>query len=418
MEFSSKQRTAMTWWTPRSPWRERDVLICDGAVRSGKTLCIGLGFFLWASTFRGRRFALCGKTVGSVRRNVLAEVTPWLEKLGLHLSKKSGESAYTVRCGGRENTFYLFGGQNEASASLIQGMTLTGVLLDEAVLMPRSFVEQACARCSAEGARIWMSCNPQGPEHWLYREWILQAENKNCLYLHFTMEDNPSLSASVRRKYRRRYTGTFYRRFILGEWVGAEGRVYDFFDPSQAPPVPAGPFDEWYISCDYGTVNPASFGLWGRIGTVWYRVEEFYHDSRQTGVQMTDQEYADALRRLAAGRPIRAVVADPSAASFLELLRREGWRVIRGKNDVLSGIRVTADLLKTGRLVICAPCADCLREFSLYVWDGSDRVKKEHDHAMDDMRYFAATVVDAPKTSFAALAIRRGEDRDHCEGNV
>lgn len=135
-----------------------------------------------------------------------------------------------VRFAKRENEFYLFGGKDEGSAALIQGMTLAGVFLDEVVLMPRSFVEQACARCSVEGSRLWFSCNPEGPQHWFYQEWILQAEKRNCLHLQFTMQDNPSLSKTVRRRYERLYTGVFYRRFILGQWCQAEGRVYDFFD--------------------------------------------------------------------------------------------------------------------------------------------------------------------------------------------
>ena len=215
--------------------------------------------------------------------------------------------------------------------------------------MPRSFVEQACARCSVTGSRLWFNCNPEGPYHWFYTEWIGHAAERNCLYLHFTMEDNPALSPDIRSRYARLYSGVFYRRFVLGQWVAAEGRVYDFFDAAKAPPPPEGPFNQWYISCDYGTVNPASFGLWGRKDAVWYRVKEFYFDSRREQRQMTDAEYERALRELAGGRPIAAVIVDPSAASFLETLRRNGWNVRRADNDVLSGIRRTSDLLKCGQ---------------------------------------------------------------------
>ena len=163
--FSPKQREVLTWWRTGT----EDALICDGAVRSGKTLCMGLSFFLWAMTrFRGARFALCGKTIQGVRRNLVREVTPLLKELGFQCRERLSEHVLTVRTGDRENLFYLFGGQDERSAALIQGVTLAGVLLDEAVLMPRSFVEQACARCSAEGAKLWFSCNPEGPEHWFY----------------------------------------------------------------------------------------------------------------------------------------------------------------------------------------------------------------------------------------------------------
>lgn len=317
----------------------------------------------------------------------------------------------TVRFAGHENRFFIFGGHDERAAALIQGITFAGILLDEVVLMPRSFVEQACARCSVAGSRLWFNCNPEGPQHWFYKEWVKGARRKNCLHLHFTMEDNPSLTPQIRQRYRRLYSGVFYRRFVLGQWTAAEGRVYDFFDASKAPPVPEGPWERWYISCDYGTVNPASFGLWGSMGGVWYRTEEFYFDSRREGRQMTDAEYAAALRRLAGGRRIEAVIVDPSAASFLETLRRDGWNVRKADNDVLSGIRRTADALKSGKIVICDRCTDCLRETELYVWDrkaGGDQVKKEHDHAMDDMRYFVTGVLEAGGGGFAARAVTRG----------
>ncbi len=408
--FSEKQLRAMTWWMPKSRDHGFDALVCDGAVRSGKTLAMGLGFFLWAmSCFTGRRFALCGKTRGGVRRNVVQELLPWLRRLGMTVSENRTAQVLRVRFAKRENEFYLFGGKDEGSAALIQGMTLAGVFLDEVVLMPRSFVEQACARCSVEGSRLWFSCNPEGPQHWFYQEWILQAEKRNCLHLQFTMQDNPSLSKTVRRRYERLYTGVFYRRFILGQWCQAEGRVYDFFDTALVRPAPAGGYKQWVISCDYGTVNPASFGLWGRQNGVWYRTDEFYFDSRREGRQMTDAEYAGKLRQLAGGRTIREVIVDPSAASFIEVLRREGWKVRKADNDVLSGIRRTADALRAGRIVICDRCTDCLREMELYVWDlaaGGDRVVKKNDHAMDDMRYFVTGVLGSG-TAFAVWAPER-----------
>ena len=409
LRLSPKQKRAMFFWKKGSGDAERDGIICDGAIRSGKTLCLSLGFFLWAMTlFQGSRFALCGKTVGAVRRNVLAEVLPKLAMLGMEIRDRRGENRLTVRFLGRENDFFLFGGGNEASQDLIQGMTLAGVLLDEAALMPKSFVEQACARCSVPGAKLFLNCNPASPRHWLYEEWICRAQERNLLHLHFTMEDNPALSKEVRRRYENMYEGAFYRRYILGHWVMAEGRVYDFFDTAAAPPAPEGPFAAWYLSCDYGTVNPTSFGLWGLKDGVYYRVKEFYYDSRAEGRQLTDEEYADRLEALAGDREIQCVVADPSAASFLAVLRRRGFTVRKGKNDVLSGIRITADLLKSGKMVICQECTDCLREMDLYIWDRGDRVKKENDHAMDDMRYFAATVVrPGTEGGFVARALDR-----------
>lgn len=226
---------------------------------------------------------------------------------------------------------------------------------------------------------MWFSCNPEHPEHWFYKEWILKAEERRALYLHFTMEDNPALTPQVRERYARSFSGAFYRRFVLGEWVAAQGRVYDFFDESWARPVPVGGMERWCISCDYGTVNPTSLGLWGLRGGVWYRVAESYYDARAEGRQRTDGEHADALERLAGGRPIWKVVADRRRPALSRTLRRRGWRVEKADNDVLAGIRTTAELLRRGRLVICQGCADALREFTLYCWDekaGGDRVKK------------------------------------------
>ena len=409
LRFSPKQRRVLTWWMPGSPDVEKEAILCDGAVRSGKTLAMGLGFFLWAQTcFDGQRFGICGKTIASVRRNVLAEILPRLTLLGAVWKEKRSENLVTVRFLGRENRFYLFGGRDESSAGYIQGITFAGVLLDEAALMPRSFVEQACARCSVPGSRLWFNCNPAGLGHWLYRSWVLEAEKRNCLRLTFTMADNPGLTEKIRARYERLYTGVFYRRYILGEWVQAEGRVYDFFTEEMVGKVPEH-CDKWYISCDYGTVNPTSMGLWGRSGGIWYRVKEFYFDSRRERRQMTDEEYAASLENLAGGREIAAVIVDPSAASFMEVLRRRGHRVQKAKNEVLSGIRLTADALKTGKIVICEGCADCLRELDCYAWDGSrEQVKKENDHAMDDMRYFVSTVLGAQSAGFAVCSVPRG----------
>ena len=408
--FSPKQKIVMNWWMPDSPYCDKEAIVCDGAVRSGKTLAMGLSFFLWAMCcFDGQKFGVCGKTISSLRRNVLSEILPRLAALGASCREKRTENLIILSLWGRENSFYIFGGRDESSASLIQGITFAGVLLDEAALMPCSFVEQACARCSVAGSRLWFNCNPEGPEHWFYKTWILEADKRNCLRLKFTMEDNPSLTEGIRERYRRLYTGVFYQRYVLGQWVQAEGRVYDFFSADMLGKAPEN-CEKWYISCDYGTVNPTSMGLWGRKSGAWYRVKEFYFDSRREKHQMTDEEYAAALKELAGGNPIQAVIVDPSAASFMEVLRRKGWRVKKAKNDVLSGIRLTSDCLKTGKIVICETCADCVRELGEYLWEpggGKDRVRKEHDHAMDDMRYFVSTVLGEQSGGFAACSVVR-----------
>lgn len=409
--FSKQQLNVLTWWTPGSKERGKDAIICDGAVRSGKTVCTGISFIAWAMCeFDGQQFGICGKTIGSVQRNLLYEVLPALRGLGFACRERKSKNQLTVSFGGRENTFYLFSGRDEGAAALIQGITLAGVLLDEVVLMPRSFVEQACARCSVTGSKLWFSCNPGSPQHWFYREWICKAAEKNALYLHFSLRDNPALSPETIARYETMYTGVFYQRFILGEWVVGEGLIYDFFDQSFVYPVPEGVFAEYRVSCDYGTVNPASFGLWGRQNGVWYRIEEYYYDSRKEGRQKTDAEYVRALQELVGNRKVSKVIVDPSAASFIQALRQAGFPVEKADNQVLSGIRVTADCLKRGEIVICTPCRDAIREFSLYRWEesGKDAPLKENDHAMDDIRYFAVSL-HRGETGFASLSVvRRG----------
>lgn len=409
LQFSRKQLHALRWW--QTDGGRYDALICDGAVRSGKTFSMGLSFFLWAMCrFDRRQFGLCGKTIGALRRNVVQGILPVLRGIGLRCEEKRTENLLIVGYGKRENRFYLFGGRDESSAGLIQGSTFAGILLDEAAIMPRSFVEQACARCSVPGSKLWFNCNPEGPQHWFYREWICKAEQKRALYLHFTMEDNPALTDGIRARYRATYSGVFYRRFVLGEWVAAQGRIYDFFDRERfckAPPE--GAMEQWRVSVDYGTANPASFGLWGLRDGVWYRVQEYYYNSRLEGRQKTDAEYLDDFRTLLEGRAVERVIVDPSAASFIQTLRQAGYHVEKAGNDVLDGIRTTADALKQGRIVICEGCEDCLRELDLYCWASGqkDAPKKENDHAMDDLRYFAMSIAQGQDGGFAATFVER-----------
>ena len=394
--FSKRQLIAMTWWN-RPGLKAHDGIICDGAVRSGKTVCLVVGFFLWSMTaFHGQTFALCGKTVGALRRNITDHLEDWLGGI-LQFSQVYSQNKLIVRDrAGHENIYYLFGGRDESASQLIQGITLAGVLLDEAALMPRSFVQQACARCSVAGSRLWFSCNPEGPEHWLYREYIRQAQQKNLLHLHFTMADNPALPDAIKARYETLYTGIFYRRFILGQWCMAEGLVYDFDPQLHVKPSPASG-GRYYISVDYGTQNPFSAGLWQVQNGKAYRLREFYHSGRDTGRMLTDEEYHEKLVQLAGDIPVEQVIIDPSAASFIATVRYHGiFSVRKAKNEVLPGIRWVATLLKAGVLFVSPQCADSIREFGLYRWDTAaqhDSVVKENDHTMDDIRYFCATVL-------------------------
>lgn len=397
--FSLRQRKALTWWCPDSPVKDADGIIADGAIRSGKTVCMSLSFVVWAmSSFDGQNFGICGKTIGSLRRNVLFWLRLMLRSRGYTVNDRRGDNLMIVRRGERINYFYMFGGKDERSQDLIQGITLAGALFDEVALMPESFVNQATARCSVAGSKFWFNCNPEGPQHWFYVNWILKRKERRILYLHFTMDDNLSLTDKIKARYRSQYSGVFYDRYIRGLWVVAEGRVYTMFgDTCILHGTTAGMDGQFYISCDYGTINPFSLGLWCVRNRQAIRISEYYFDSKKEQRQKTDEEYYADLEELARGYYIRRVIVDPSAASFIECIRRHGkFRVYEADNDVLDGIRVTASLLTAGMVRIHESCKDAIREFGLYRWDEKkhgDAVLKENDHSMDEIRYFCYTIL-------------------------
>lgn len=399
--ISEKQRKILAF-----PYSDYDALICDGAVRSGKTSIMTVAFVDWAMRrFRGQRFGVCGRTVDSCTKNI---ILPYLAMRYAQdrysITWRRADKTLEVRRGAVCNVFEVFGGKDESSFALIQGRTLAGVLLDEVVLMPRSFVEQALTRCSVDGAKLWFSCNPGSPQHWFYTDWIKRCRERNALYLHFEMTDNPGLSKKTLARYQAMFSGVFYDRYVRGLWVLAEGLVYPMF--GEACLTDERPESgEYYISCDYGTLNPFSAGLWCWDGKTATRVAEYYYSGRESQANRTDEEYYVELERLAGERPVRGVIVDPSAASFIEVIRRHRrFPVRKARNDVLPGILTTARYLQTGVIRIHRDCEAARREFGLYRWDekaAEDRPIKENDHAMDDIRYFAYTVLrekaDRPK---------------------
>lgn len=399
--FSEKQMKIMAF-----PYTGYDALICDGAVRSGKTSVMSLSFFRWAMlTFTGQAFAFCGKSVGAVERNI---VTPLLAvkwvRTRFSVKYNRGDHVLIARDGNRENRFYLFGGKDESSYTLIQGITLAGVLLDEVALMPRSFVEQALARCSVSGAKMWFNCNPENPLHWFRQEWILKAQEHNALHLHFLMNDNPGLDDATRQRYRNMYSGVFYQRYILGQWVMSEGLIYDMFDLTEnvykQAPVGALYRSTRYIACDYGTTNPCVFlDIYDDGETI--RVDREYRwDSRKERRQKTDQEYADDFMEFM-GKDWCTVLVDPSAASFIVALRQRGVYVREADNDVSDGIRRIGTLFARRRLLVNeGNCMGLIDELGTYMWDdkaalrGEEKPVKQQDHGPDALRYFVNYLPD------------------------
>ena len=429
--FSRKQKQVLTWWCKDSPVHDKDGIIADGAIRSGKTVSMSLSFAMWAmSTFNGQNFAMCGKTIGSFRRNVLFWLKLMLKSRGYSVIDRRADNLIIIRKGDTENYFYIFGGKDERSQDLIQGITLAGVFFDEVALMPESFVNQATGRCSVEGSKFWVNCNPDGPYHWFKVNWIDKSTGylgkerveqirkkaaeegkdpglKEILYLHFTMDDNLSLSEEIKARYRSMYIGVFFKRYILGLWAAAEGVIYDMFDPEKHVKNIKEFFQilvngNRYVSCDYGTQNATVFLLWNKgIDGKWYCIREYYYSGRDKGKQKTDAEYADDLKKWLDGTRIKAMIVDPSAASFIVELRKRGYKVIKANNDVLDGIRLVGMLLNLEMLIFSSSCTETIKEFASYIWDekaaehGEDKPVKQHDHGCDAVRYFVSTVLSS-----------------------
>lgn len=438
--FSRKQRKVLNWWCRTSPVKDYDGIIADGAIRSGKTVSMSLSFVMWAmSSFAGQNFAMCGKTIGSFRRNVLFWLKLMLKSRGYKVAEHRADNLLVVTRRGVENYFYIFGGKDERSQDLIQGITLAGVFFDEVALMPESFVNQATGRCSVEGSKFWFNCNPDGPYHWFKQNWInksvgylgkervreIQEEAaaegrepdlKKLLYVHFTMDDNLSLAEEIKARYRSMYTGVFFKRYILGLWAMAEGIIYDMFDEKKhvvdtrklaEDYTKQTGYDFWtqerFVSCDYGTQNPTAFLLWNKAADGrWYCRKEYYYSGREKGRQKTDKEYSEDLTGWLAGMSVRSVVLDPAAASFKAQLEKDGYKVKKAKNDVLDGIRFVATLLNQGSILFDKSCTNLIMEFGSYIWDakaaerGEDKPVKEHDHALDAARYMAYTIIRRP----------------------
>ena len=401
--FSRKQSRLLNWWRPGSGYEDRRIVLADGAIRSGKTVAMILSFLLWSLTcFSGKDFILAGVTSGALARNVLGPMLSMLETLGIDYEWKRGESRVIIG----ENSYYLFGADKDNAQDKLQGMTAAGAYADEAALFPRSFIDQMIGRCSVEGSRIFLNCNPNGAWHYIKTDFIDRAEEIGLYRLHFTMYDNLTLSPEIRQSYARSFSGVFYRQYILGEWVSAEGAVYPMWDDRENTFIEgereaeALPFRDMRRFCavDYGTVNPCVFLDVRDDGKTFWIMKEYYWNSAVRRRQKTDAEYADDLAAFLDHDRNTQVIVDPSAASFKAELRKRGYRVLDAKNDVREGIATTAVCIGNRRVrVERNRCPSLLGEVHSYVWDekarqkGEERPVKVHDHAMDAVRYLCHT---------------------------
>lgn len=398
--ISEKQKKILAF-----QYSKYDSLICEGSIRTGKTRIETVGFTDWAmENFNGCTFGICGKTVNSAIANI---ITPWINmtrtrnKYRVKFSRAT-KLMYVTR-GGVTNVFEVFGGNDERSQDLIQGRTLAGVLLDEVALMPQSFVNQAIARCSVDGSKLWFSCNPENPNHWFYREWILGAKEKNALVLHFELDDNPSLSERIKNRYRNQFHGVFYDRYIRGLWVVAEGLVYQFDSPDEYTCTHDEALDgggEWFVSIDYGITNPFAALLWRVTPQCAYIVDEYYFASKEQDRRRTDEEHYEAVHKFIGDLPVIDMVVDPSANSFKEVIWRHGrYDAIDADNSVLDGIQTVDMMLHDGTIKISETCTNLLSEMQLYRWDdkaAKDAVIKENDHCITGDTLIATENGDVP----------------------
>lgn len=408
--WSKRQKKIFLWWMDNSPYNDYNGIIADGSIRSGKTLAMSLSYVFWAMyNFAEQDFAFCGKTIGALRRNVINTLKRILVQRGYKVTDRRSDNLLIITHNGVTNRFWMFGGRDESSQDLIQGMTLAGAMFDEVALMPESFVNQATGRCSVEGAKWWFNCNPAERLHWFKREWINKYTKKKLLYIHFTMDDNLSLSEATKERYRSSYVGVFYRRYIEGLWVAAEGLIYDMWDEAvnsftneEGKPLPfVKEVCTRYVSVDFGATNPTVFLNAYDDGTTFWITKEYYHDSRDSfdKRQKTVSEYADDFEAFVDYDNSVVVIVDPSAEAFQIELNARGYNVIDADNKVLEGIRYTSTMIHKGRIMVEASCMKFRQEIWGYIWDekaylrGEEKPVKQRDHAMDALRYLIKTIV-------------------------
>ena len=392
--FSRKQRKVLNWWCRSSPVRDYNGIIADGAIRSGKSVAMSLGFVIWAmSEFEACNFAMCGKTIGSFRRNVLFWLKLMLRSRGYSVSEQRTENLVIVRRGSVENYFYVFGGKDERSQDLIQGITLAGVFFDEVALMPESFVNQATGRCSVDGSKFWFNCNPGSPAHWFKTGWIDKRADKRLLYLHFTMDDNLSLSEAVKERYRSTYTGVFFKRYILGEWKSADGVIYRQFadDPERfiLDEVPAD-IIIGTMGLDFGGNGSAHAGCLVGI-TRGYRsiviLDEYYRKEVIDPGTLTG-DVCGFVQRSQAQCRATSIWCDSAETTLIKGIRTEVFArhipvEVRNarKGEIIDRIRLCDMLMSQGRFFIMRRCRHTIAALSEAVWDSKSPTK---DRRLDD----------------------------------
>lgn len=414
--FSRKQRQLLYWYKPGSPYHNCDTLIADGAIRSGKTIACICSFLLWSmETFQGENFILAGKTIGTLKKNVVGPMLQILRAWGIpYHYVRSGENY--IEAGG--NAFYLYDANNEASQDRLQGLTAAGAYADEVALFPQNFIEQMIGRCSVEGARIYMNCNPESPAHYVKTELIDKAQEKGICHLHFTMDDNLTLSEKVKVRFRRMFTGVFYKRFILGEWAATDGLVYQqFADDPERFILDAPPPEIQYavVGVDFGgTKSGHSFTLVGYTkGFHWVVVlDEFYHNNQKQGrfsPKQVEDAFVDFVRRNKARYRIYEAYCDSAEQTMIEGLTVAAVRGHLGvevknarKGPINDRIVFYNSLMAQDRFRVLRHCEATIGALQQAVYDDREPVKDvrlddgtTNIDSLDSMEYATETMQDS-----------------------
>lgn len=394
------------------------ISVAEGAVRAGKTIDNIAAFAALINKGTPDRIHLAtGSTAANAKLNIGDANGFGLEYLfrgRCRWTKYKGNEALVIKSHGRDYVVIFAGGAKADSFKKIRGNSYGMWIATEINLHHEDTIKEAFNRqLAAKVRRVFWDLNPSSPGHWIYRAYIdrfAEQFGERYNYQHFTIRDNATITPQRLAEIESQYdpSSIWYRRDILGERCIAEGLVYPMFDASCVVDSAPDGGGEYYISVDYGTLNPFSAGLWCLKNGVATRIREYYYSGRETNRNKTDEEYFVEVEKLAEGLPIRSVIVDPSAASFIEVLRRHKYPVRKAKNDVMPGIITTGRYLQDGTIKIHRSCKDTIREFGLYSWDDKsteDKVIKENDHAMDETRYFAYTVLreKVGKTQYKSL---------------
>jgi PBSX family phage terminase large subunit len=359
-----------------------------GAVRSGKTFGSALKLVDLLKNGPPGDCMIIGVNRSTIQRNVLLQLYKFLG--WAPPSSKSTETKIYGR------NVYFVGAHDEGAVRAIQGSTLAFAYVDEATCIPAPFWKMLQSRLSVKGAQLLATCNPEGPAHWLKKEFIDREKDLDLIHWDFQLDDNPTLDETYKTNLKKEFTGMWYKRYILGEWAVAQGLIYDAFDHDNIYDQPMEPPSYYILGVDYGTSNATAAVLCAVTPNRWpqIRIEnEYYYDSVKRGRQKTDSELATDIRDFCGYRSVRAIYVDPSAASLKLELRRMDLPVLDARNDVVEGIKVTSKFIAGKNIVIHKSCTNLIECTQSYSWcpkaadKGLDKPLKEKEHVMDALRY-------------------------------